>query len=74
MLEVVVSSGGMYNTAFPKWEDATCTGPTRQTVSFLVQGMTVSVNDLPSTRISSEPHHSMFSLRTIPGLARQQQV
>eukprot|EP00438_Fugacium_kawagutii_P007207 Skav214304 [mRNA] locus=scaffold4614:94925:110792:- [translate_table: standard] len=27
---VVVSSGGMYNTAFPKWEDATCTGP-RQT-------------------------------------------
>ena len=24
--EIVVSSGGMYNTAFPKWEDATSTG------------------------------------------------
>lgn len=24
--EVVVSSGGMYNTNFPKWEDATWTG------------------------------------------------
>ncbi|CAK8990567.1 unnamed protein product [Durusdinium trenchii] len=26
---VVVSSGGMYNTAFPKWEDATCTGSSK---------------------------------------------
>ena len=24
--EIVVSSGGMYNTAFPKWENATSTG------------------------------------------------